>query len=701
MGLSQAEKYAGKYPLIKLLGKGGMGEVWLSHHPGLDIPVAVKLLKAFNSEAQLNRFIQEGRLAASINHDNIVRVYDADSDGDEFFLVMEYIKGEDYKGFATKNGGSLSIEQGLEMALAVCSALSKAHEKKIFHRDIKPENIMRSEKGDIKLADLGIAKREDADFQNTMANTPLGTPYYMSPEQASDASTVDCRTDIYSLGATLYYLLTGTYPFNAKTPIQMLMKHINESLEEPAKRNPKIPQELSQIICKMMEKDREDRYQNCDELHQKLLDFKRSYKEEDFAGETLEDIKLNATKEAYDETLVQTQDQSSPVLSSTKASETQNSQDEDITQSAETLNYTAGNEPSPEKQAMKFLPLYVTLAVIFLMFIIYMFKGGKTGEDTDSANIVSSDQGVTDVLELSSAKSEPILSPNSVSEIKQQEVSVPKPVVKEVPLPKAVIIPQIAPVPKPVVKEIPKPKPEKKAAPKNENAEALSQIYGEIKTAYNLLDGNKILSYLQRYTHPIEAKKYGVAIDSVYLNWFKMYQNDMMLDAFKEMNASKPVHVSKDLVSFKISQKFSKYLINSGYLPNVNIQEVDQYVNFKKYNGKWYISEDERNPLVKYTNPVYEDLATISSMLKHRKLRELLLRYTHPLEKREMANNLAILQNNQAYLLYTVICLNLQRQNAIPVNDNAVTFKAIEDQYLNFQKYNGKWYVMDDETKPF
>jgi serine/threonine protein kinase len=652
VSFSEGDKFIGKYPLLKLLGKGGMGEVWLSHHPGLDLPVAVKMMKSLNSESLLRRFILEGRLAASINHENIVRVYDADSDGDAFFLVMEYIKGEDYKSFAQKNGGSISIEQGVEMSLAVCKALSKAHENRIFHRDIKPENIMRSEAGEIKLADLGIAKRDDSEFQNTMANTPLGTPYYMSPEQANDASSVDCRTDIYSLGATLYYLLTGTYPFKASTPMQMLLKHINEALEEPIKRNPKIPQKLSQIICKMMEKDRAVRYQNCDEVYQAILDFKESY---DGDLGSIDNTHIEASEVTEKDPISLT-------------AETVLDTNQTVTQLDETQKPISENEKKVEKPPIKYLPFYITLAVIFAMFIIYTFKDEFTKEANNAPIVVNdapvqknNDQGVTEVLNIPTRHSAP-------------------------PSPVTVVDP-----PKPVDQVIVQ---EKKSDP-------LAEVNSEIIKAYNLLQNNDALSFLQRYTHPEEARQYNIDVDSVYLNWFTMYQKRMFMDGLKEIQLAKPVHVGADLISFKTSQKFSNYLINAGHLPNINVPEVDRYINFKKYNGKWYISEDDRNPLLKYSNPVYDDLTMIASMLKHRKINEVLMRYSHPFETSEIPSNLEVLQNEKAFLLYIVLCLDLKRQNPIQVNQNAVSFKTLEGSYLNFQKYNGKWYAMDDESSPF
>ncbi|MCM8538612.1 MAG: serine/threonine protein kinase [Lentisphaeraceae bacterium] len=209
-----------------------------------------------------SRFVQEGTLAATINQQNIVRVFDAGNDEGKFYLVMELVEGDDYEKVFKKNEKPLSVDAVLEMLLAVCDALSTAHKSGIVHRDIKPENIMKTVAGDIKLADLGIAKFENSQDQNTIEGSTLGTPYYISPEQAVDASKVDSRTDIYSLGATAYYLLTGTHPFTAETAINMILKHIHELLENPVSRNSAIPTELSAIICKMMAKEKNDRYQS-------------------------------------------------------------------------------------------------------------------------------------------------------------------------------------------------------------------------------------------------------------------------------------------------------------------------------------------------------------------------------------------------------------------------------------------------------
>ncbi|MCM8527492.1 MAG: serine/threonine protein kinase [Lentisphaeraceae bacterium] len=689
-----ADDFVGKYPLEKLLGKGGMGEVWLSHHPGLDIPVAVKILKDFESESQLNRFIQEGRIAASINHDNIVRVYDADSDGDRFFIVMEFIKGQDYKEFAAKNGGRLTVEQGLELGMTVCSALSKAHQNKIFHRDIKPENIMRSESGEIKLADLGIAKREDSDFQNTIANTPLGTPYYISPEQAYDASTVDCRTDIYSLGATLYYLLTGTYPFKANTPMQMMMKHINESLDEPVKRNPAIPPVLSDIIVKMMEKDREKRFQTCEEVQEELAKFESTYNPEDFMSETAAaealGATLGATVASEAETLAETMDSSEAnssekTLDAAKTVEktetlTETVVDDKNSQTGEDKNTVTQGGQENAKRPTNFMPFYVSLAVIFLMFVIFIFKDKLTGSEENTAQAVrvnnyNNSGGGTDVLQPMNIPAEP--------EIPSPKKELPPQVEAKQDKPKKVV-----PVQTPVTNR------------QSTQDIAKEEVRREIQIALGLLESGNAMEFLQRYSYPSDQHKYGLRINTVYLKWFRKYQEKMYSDILKEISSAKTYFADASMVSYKVSQSFTAYLKKAGVYFERAIPDPPMYINFVKYHDKWFISDNDSDPLVKDHNPVYDELAEISAMLKNRKINELLQRYTHPNERSYIPEYQELFQDENYYLLYTALSLCMKRMSPAYSTQSAVFFKINESMYLSLQKYNGKWYVMDSEEGP-
>ena len=228
----------------------------------------------------LNRFMKEGQLAGQLNHKNIVRIYDAGMEGNRAFIAMEFIEGCDTLELL-ENRGALPAEEVLALAIGIAEALQEAHSLGIVHRDIKPDNILATNEGRIKLADLGLAKQVNDDFGSTMAGTALGTPYYISPEQALDAMKADARSDIYSLGATLYHLLSGFLPYEGDNVMGVMLRHANEELIPPIEKNPNIPKSFSRVICKMMEKHPDNRYQSCTELLDDL--FKMKYGNENVA----------------------------------------------------------------------------------------------------------------------------------------------------------------------------------------------------------------------------------------------------------------------------------------------------------------------------------------------------------------------------------------------------------------------------------
>lgn len=267
-----------KYILHQQLGSGAMGSVWLSHHMGLDIPVAIKVLNkslALENPEYVKRFIQEGKLAGSISHPNIIRIYDAGHVGETFYLVMEYVEGCDALDLLTERG-HFSVDEVVSMGIILAEALHEAHMHNIIHRDIKPDNIMVSQDGTLKLSDLGLAKHVNDNFSSTINGAAIGSPNYISPEQVRNAKMADPRSDIYSLGATLYHALTGQVPFKGETAMDVMMKHCNDKLTPPKVINPKIPSPLSKIICKMMKKIPENRFQSCEEISDALCKFKYS-----------------------------------------------------------------------------------------------------------------------------------------------------------------------------------------------------------------------------------------------------------------------------------------------------------------------------------------------------------------------------------------------------------------------------------------
>jgi serine/threonine protein kinase len=258
------------------LGAGGMGAVYLAHHTGLNKPIAIKVLPAelaSNSEF-IARFQREARLAARLEHPNVVQVYDVGSEQGVHYITMQYIEGRSLDGIL-KDKKKFSVGESVAIARRVAVALVAAHKLGIVHRDIKPANILLSKDGLIKVADFGLAK--DTDSNRTLSGTGqiVGTPYYMSPEQAQGLN-VDARSDLYSLGATMYHLITGRKPFDAPTPISIVLKHVSEEPVPPCKIDPSIPENVSAVIGRMMAKKPEARHQSAEELLRELDALKAS-----------------------------------------------------------------------------------------------------------------------------------------------------------------------------------------------------------------------------------------------------------------------------------------------------------------------------------------------------------------------------------------------------------------------------------------
>ncbi len=256
-----------------LLGKGGMSTVYKGRHRMLDIPVAIKILSAeINEELDsTERFLREAKYAAKIKHDNLVSVMDAGKDevNSFYYIIMEYVEGRNIKDIVEEDG-PMDEEDAILVTLSVASALVVVSEQNIVHRDIKPENIMLDQGGLVKLADLGIAKQtiaaETEETDLTQNTTIMGSPAFMSPEQANNFKDVDIRTDIYSLGASLFYMLTGEFPFRGDNVISTLTKLIHEPTPDPRTLNPGISEETASLCMKMMAKKTGDRYQSAGEL---------------------------------------------------------------------------------------------------------------------------------------------------------------------------------------------------------------------------------------------------------------------------------------------------------------------------------------------------------------------------------------------------------------------------------------------------
>ena len=266
------------------LGRGGMGIVYKAHQISLDRPAAVKILAdsyAKNADFVVG-FIKEARAAAKLNHPNIVQAYAVGDDDGMFYFAMELVDGETRSNIL-KQKKVIPVNQAVDMVRQIAEALDYAwQEEKLVHRDIKPDNIMLTSSGRAKLADLGLAKVGN-ETGSTDGEEVMGTPQYISPEQLT-GEDLDNRTDIYCLGATFYHLLTGRFPYEGATAVEIARQHLEGTLVPPRQVNPDIPENVSRVVEKMMEKDPANRYQNAGLLAEDLALIKRGQNPASAAG---------------------------------------------------------------------------------------------------------------------------------------------------------------------------------------------------------------------------------------------------------------------------------------------------------------------------------------------------------------------------------------------------------------------------------
>lgn len=269
--INESRETTGQIPGYKVMGKlgsGAMAVVYKAKQLSLDRTVAIKVLpKKFVEKADyVERFYKEGRLAAKLNHNNIVQAIDVGEVGGLYYFVMEYVEGKTLYDDLAK-GKIFDEREAIEIVIQVAKALAHAHAQGLIHRDVKPKNIMINKEGIVKLADMGLA-RETSDIKAAKheQGKAFGTPYYIAPEQIRGEVDIDGRADIYSLGGTLFHMVTGRVPFEAAAPSDVMRKHLKEPLVPPDHINTALSTGIGEVIEVMMAKDRNNRYKTMDEV---------------------------------------------------------------------------------------------------------------------------------------------------------------------------------------------------------------------------------------------------------------------------------------------------------------------------------------------------------------------------------------------------------------------------------------------------
>ncbi|GAC1469819.1 MAG: hypothetical protein NVSMB9_14120 [Isosphaeraceae bacterium] len=258
------------YEILEKIGKGAMGIVYKARQTSVDRLVAVKVLRdgATKDQEFIERFRREAKTAAKLSHNHVVNAIDAGEVAGQHYFVMEYVEGKTVED-SLKDKKVYDEPTALRITLAIAQALKHAHERGLVHRDIKPANIMLTRDGNIKLADLGLA-RMTADKASLASEAGLaaGTPNYISPEQARGLADIDIRADIYSLGATLYHMVTGRPPYSGANPAEVMRKHVSKKvpLVPPDHINTALSSGLGEVVETMLSKERESRYRNPEDL---------------------------------------------------------------------------------------------------------------------------------------------------------------------------------------------------------------------------------------------------------------------------------------------------------------------------------------------------------------------------------------------------------------------------------------------------
>ncbi|MBP5223009.1 MAG: Stk1 family PASTA domain-containing Ser/Thr kinase, partial [Lachnospiraceae bacterium] len=360
-----------RYEILEKIGTGGMSDVYKAKCHKLNRFVAVKVLKQEFAENEnfVSKFIIEAQAAAGLMHPNIVNVYDVGEENGIHYIVMELIEGITLKKYIEKKA-RLSYKEAVSIAIQVSLGIEAAHNNHIIHRDIKPQNIIISKEGKVKVTDFGIAK---AASSNTITSNVMGSVHYTSPEQARGGFS-DEKSDVYSLGITMFEMLTGRVPFNGETTVAIAIKHIQEELPSPHEFVPEIPIAVESIVLKCCQKSPDRRYQNMADL---VADLKQALisPDEDFV--VMEDPDLDGgTRAVSEQELAQVRgNRAVSETSDTERMRLRNDTYPPVYQEGEPGSEEDMEEDAPSK--LEKITTIVTVAIGFIVLIIIIFLGVK------------------------------------------------------------------------------------------------------------------------------------------------------------------------------------------------------------------------------------------------------------------------------------------------------------------------------------
>ena len=368
--ITKGQKINDRYQIIKSIGEGGMANVYLAYDTILDRNVAIKVLRGdlAADDKFVRRFQREALSASSLNHPNIVEVYDVGEDNGQYYIVMEYIEGKHLKALIKKRG-ALTTSEVIDIMLQITDGLAAAHDSYIIHRDIKPQNIMILENGIVKITDFGIAMAINS-TQLTQTNSVMGSVHYLPPEQAGGKGS-SLKSDIYSMGILMYELLTGKLPYKGENAVEIALKHLKEALPSIREELPNLAQSVENVILKSTAKNPKNRYADAREMNEDLKTI-------------LDDSRINEPRYVYPYPEIEFDD--TKILKAATEVETVN-KDEELKEIAKQI--TGSDLKKQNKLLIVLAAIFTGLIVVVtaLVFLLPMLANQKEIKVPDVSNL--------------------------------------------------------------------------------------------------------------------------------------------------------------------------------------------------------------------------------------------------------------------------------------------------------------------------